>query len=142
MFLMKRRPPRSTSTGTLYPYTTLFRSAQPGWHRLTCAEREIGAGATIGNDEHQFDAVLARNDRAHRRILALNTEFARAIGLAVDCRCSLHHQGHDLGRPARRGHDPLAGSAVNDVDGRPGVPAAKNADQCPGITKFTLPNPH
>src|SRR3546814_3479717 len=80
MFLMKRRPPRSTSTGTLYPYTTLFRSAQPGWHRLTCAEREIGAGATIGNDEHQFDAVLARNDRAHRRILALNTEFASAIG--------------------------------------------------------------
>src|SRR3546814_17534458 len=30
-FLMIRRPPRSTRTDTLFPYTTLFRSAQwPG----------------------------------------------------------------------------------------------------------------
>src|SRR3546814_16971011 len=27
-FLMTRRPPRSTRTDTLFPYTTLFRSAQ------------------------------------------------------------------------------------------------------------------
>src|SRR3546814_1118025 len=27
MFLMRRRPPRSTRTDTLFPYTTLFRSA-------------------------------------------------------------------------------------------------------------------
>src|SRR3546814_11150198 len=26
VFLMKRRPPRSTRTDTLFPYTTLFRS--------------------------------------------------------------------------------------------------------------------
>src|SRR3546814_13026640 len=25
-FIMRRRPPRSTRTGTLFPYTTLFRS--------------------------------------------------------------------------------------------------------------------
>src|SRR3546814_6603394 len=30
-FLMIRRPPRSTRTDTLFPYTTLFRS--PGWRR-------------------------------------------------------------------------------------------------------------
>src|SRR3546814_158880 len=29
-FLMIRRPPRSTRTDTLFPYTTLFRSQQPG----------------------------------------------------------------------------------------------------------------
>src|SRR3546814_1117206 len=29
-FLMIRRPPRSTRTDTLFPYTTLFRSC-PGW---------------------------------------------------------------------------------------------------------------
>src|SRR3546814_7581543 len=29
-FLMIRRPPRSTRTDTLFPYTTLFRSAGPG----------------------------------------------------------------------------------------------------------------
>src|SRR3546814_11354252 len=28
-FLMIRRPPRSTRTDTLFPYTTLFRSIQP-----------------------------------------------------------------------------------------------------------------
>src|SRR3546814_9474263 len=28
-FLMIRRPPRSTRTDTLFPYTTLFRSAKP-----------------------------------------------------------------------------------------------------------------
>src|SRR3546814_2845918 len=27
-FVMKRRPPRSTRSGTLFPYTTLFRSYQ------------------------------------------------------------------------------------------------------------------
>src|SRR3546814_13037068 len=36
-FLMIRRPPRSTRTDTLFPYTTLFRSAAPR-HR----ERPIG----------------------------------------------------------------------------------------------------
>src|SRR3546814_14815312 len=29
-FLMIRRPPRSTRTDTLFPYTTLFRSLNPG----------------------------------------------------------------------------------------------------------------
>src|SRR3546814_18845378 len=29
-FLMIRRPPRSTRTDTLFPYTTLFRSSTPG----------------------------------------------------------------------------------------------------------------
>src|SRR3546814_11558172 len=35
-FLMIRRPPRSTRTDTLFPYTTLFRSYGPAacpWHR-------------------------------------------------------------------------------------------------------------
>src|SRR3546814_19443255 len=31
---MTRRPPRSTRTDTLFPYTTLFRSH--GWLRMTC----------------------------------------------------------------------------------------------------------
>src|SRR3546814_20433653 len=31
-FLMLRRPPRSTRTDTLFPYTTLFRSDRPAGH--------------------------------------------------------------------------------------------------------------
>src|SRR3546814_8415589 len=36
-FLMYRRPPRSTRTDTLFPYTTLFRSARRG--RIAVAAR-------------------------------------------------------------------------------------------------------
>src|SRR3546814_2231906 len=35
-FLMIRRPPRSTRTDTLFPYTTLFRSVHIGQHIAVC----------------------------------------------------------------------------------------------------------
>src|SRR3546814_8741883 len=41
VFLMIRRPPRSTRTDTLFPYTTLFRSA--GRHHHLC-HRRVGGG--------------------------------------------------------------------------------------------------
>src|SRR3546814_1735765 len=37
---MIRRPPRSTRTDTLFPYTTLFRSAQLGTSRYLIAEAD------------------------------------------------------------------------------------------------------
>src|SRR3546814_16839843 len=43
-FLMIRRPPRSTRTDTLFPYTTLFRSA--------C----LALGATIVTDSREIPA--------------------------------------------------------------------------------------
>src|SRR3546814_16650013 len=44
-FLMIRRPPRSTRTDTLFPYTTLFRSfkVEPGESELTAAREGIAA---------------------------------------------------------------------------------------------------
>src|SRR3546814_14786226 len=39
-FLMRRRPPRSTRTDTLFPYTTLFRS---GESRRACFETRLQA---------------------------------------------------------------------------------------------------
>src|SRR3546814_16404678 len=42
-FLMIRRPPRSTRTDTLFPYTTLFRSRQ-SWTQVECLRREEGIG--------------------------------------------------------------------------------------------------
>src|SRR3546814_1870584 len=41
-FLMIRRPPRSTRTDTLFPYTTLFRSKKGGWQRQTNAQEYSG----------------------------------------------------------------------------------------------------
>src|SRR3546814_5565204 len=43
LFLMQRRPPRSTRTDTLFPYTTLFRS-----HELTHVVQQKGMGKTRG----------------------------------------------------------------------------------------------
>src|SRR3546814_5932086 len=44
---MIRRPPRSTRTDTLFPYTTLFRS-----HRF----QRAGRGAVVGGQQHRFGA--------------------------------------------------------------------------------------
>src|SRR3546814_1065796 len=45
VFLMIRRPPRSTRTDTLFPYTTLFRSARTddgGGTRACCSDQGAG----------------------------------------------------------------------------------------------------
>src|SRR3546814_5569830 len=49
-FLMIRRPPRSTRTDTLFPYTTLFRSGavlQLVWH-AGAVEQRLGADDVTG----------------------------------------------------------------------------------------------
>src|SRR3546814_5202857 len=38
---MIRRPPRSTRTDTLFPYTTLFRSGTNIGHGMSCANYEL-----------------------------------------------------------------------------------------------------
>src|SRR3546814_11239230 len=58
-FLMKRRPPRSTRTDTLFPYTTLFRSKRCAATAACtrCAKyRERFTGITRG---------LIKNSQAH-----------------------------------------------------------------------------
>src|SRR3546814_14413198 len=47
-FLMIRRPPRSTRTDTLFPYTTLFRSWKPG---EVVFIKAIGRALTTYGDE-------------------------------------------------------------------------------------------
>src|SRR3546814_1044475 len=50
-FLMIRRPPRSTRTDTLFPYTTLFRSANPGKLNFS--------NAGVGSTSHLVAALFA-----------------------------------------------------------------------------------
>src|SRR3546814_10096773 len=70
-FLMIRRPPRSTRTDTLFPYTTLFRSvavaqivARRGGedHRFLRHHRDARAdgGGVGGGQRHAIEADLAR----------------------------------------------------------------------------------
>src|SRR3546814_4609176 len=62
-FLMIRRPPRSTRTDTLFPYTTLFRSRSCRFRR--CGERGDDArgianpseNAALGGDHSQRNLV-------------------------------------------------------------------------------------
>src|SRR3546814_17329076 len=77
---MRRRPPRSTRTDTLFPYTTLFRSI--GGAGPECAEpagrRDRGGGGLAGGD-------------AGRRRHALQPSGRPAFhGLAAP---SVHHGG-------------------------------------------------
>src|SRR3546814_15598094 len=70
VFVRMRRPPRSTRTDTLVPYTTLFRSP-------VAAAR---VGIEIAPDEpHFLDAALQLGDRVLRRA-------ARRLGKLADRR--------------------------------------------------------
>src|SRR3546814_9693122 len=60
---MIRRPPRSTRTDTLFPYTTLFRSIG-GNHRQQLAQIELGIGkAAHFGAEDQRHGLRDRNIR-------------------------------------------------------------------------------
>src|SRR3546814_1178313 len=60
-FLMIRRPPRSTRTDTLFPYTTLFRSVgyQPAYAQAQ-AEARRWTGARLDRDDALRGEVLDR----------------------------------------------------------------------------------
>src|SRR5881394_4300765 len=49
-FLMIRRPPRSTLDGTLFPYTTLFRSPRGEW--AVYRARFMPDGRSVRSEEH------------------------------------------------------------------------------------------
>src|SRR3546814_1419312 len=71
-FLMIRRPPRSTRTDTLFPYTTLFRSAlakegvslRDDWvyHQELTAENAWSCLRRIFDGVEQPDGLFAAND--------------------------------------------------------------------------------
>src|SRR3546814_1697665 len=74
-FLMIRRPPRSTRTGTLFPYTTLFRSAAclaaVGHEEVLVAPLlearvEVGGVAVAGVLQGGVEVRRVLLDRIHR----------------------------------------------------------------------------
>src|SRR3546814_12695502 len=66
-FLMIRRPPRSTRTDTLFPYTTLFRSC-PGHARNLARGRARPASLVGAGDAGRRDHGVARADRKSTRL--------------------------------------------------------------------------
>src|SRR3546814_1375927 len=63
---MIRRPPRSTRTDTLFPYTTLFRSSQ----ELAAACRQLGVS-------FRFGTSVIRILASHQRVAGVETDRGR-----------------------------------------------------------------
>src|SRR3546814_8565676 len=60
---MIRRPPRSTRTDTLFPYTTLFRSVRDP----PAARSQLGDGAGPAADAGEGGGAGSGRDRSHGR---------------------------------------------------------------------------
>src|SRR3546814_9151688 len=84
---MIRRPPRSTRTDTLFPYTTLFRSHHARTTLLADGESGIIPGERTSSGFHA-NQVIARIGGKHRSVLSPLREwnsnsFPAASELAV-----------------------------------------------------------
>src|SRR3546814_3531260 len=60
---MRRRPPRSTRTDTLFPYTTLFRSGEDA-RGLGDAGQPLVDDAGVEMLDMEMDVILVRADAA------------------------------------------------------------------------------
>src|SRR3546814_16896040 len=72
-FLMIRRPPRSTRTDTLFPYTTLFRSASLQRNNTIAYVKEKGIQAW--KKKHDY----GRRNRVENTFFRLKTLFGRHL---------------------------------------------------------------
>src|SRR3546814_19193395 len=85
-FLMIRRPPRSTLTDTLFPYTTLFRSADPQADRQSrCAAARKIADELVQRHGLRLDLCLPRAGDRDRKSTRLNFQSLMRISYAVIC---------------------------------------------------------
>src|SRR3546814_13824431 len=73
---MLRRPPRSTRTDTLFPYTTLFRS------HLALVQAMVAAGDDVGPGFEKLAADLVGDTEDGGRVLAVHDDEVEAEALA------------------------------------------------------------
>src|SRR3546814_3951506 len=91
---MKRRPPRSTRTDTLLPYTTLFRSAPvlpPRRVERRLDDLEVDGAIGVGENKEApvvvadvvLDAALPRRDQARRAFRRVGLDHPHLRGGVV-----------------------------------------------------------
>src|SRR3546814_6204192 len=90
-FLMIRRPPRSTRTDTLFPYTTLFRSAERIADRATYLANGLSNQTERAAGLADYLASLVASDTG---IEVLKTEIAAASTQSAADRSEEHTSEH------------------------------------------------
>src|SRR3546814_16273470 len=114
LFLMIRRPPRSTLTDTLFPYTTLFRSSAPARDTGARTDQAGSLARPVGGDAAR-PRLAARGgggaQRADARRDGAGSARARRSELARDT-----VRGTQIGRKACRERVVTSGY-VTVVDG-------------------------
>src|SRR3546814_16260304 len=120
--LMIRRPPRSTRTDTLFPYTTLFRSLLLRSAGEPVVERRSAEAVSVGDlDDRDAGTVERGDDVAHllgHELVALVVRAVTQAGVGeaqVEARRGIHvgpgpAQGIGL-RGGEEGHVRLPGSS-------------------------------
>src|SRR3546814_4076429 len=86
---MRRRPPRSTRTDTLFPYTTLFRS-------IPVEARHVFGRALGITENGDRTAIWMQIDAARVRIHAPETMFSKFQ--ILDHACAAHEKQFDRTR--------------------------------------------
>src|SRR3546814_17264411 len=117
VFLMKRRPPRSTRTDTLFPYTTLFRSDElDGDEGVADVElhprvlergeaafvrgellrrRPVGAEQAADHDQGDADAGGNEKEQQGRQVFGQHACFSRLL----TARAAIARVPHPAGTP-------------------------------------------
>src|SRR3546814_7566509 len=96
-FLMIRRPPRSTRTDTLFPYTTLFRSLaqgrlQVGARRVPLQQQPLPGPGLLRSEEHTSE--LQSLMRISYAVFCLKKKNRKIIGITQTI-LNTHH-GNDF----------------------------------------------
>src|SRR3546814_10169261 len=86
---MIRRPPRSTRTDTLFPYTTLFRSPGLERHRTTSQAQVLS------------DAIAGADDTDAPTRAAANARFKAFIAISLVNEIHAHITERKKGKPQR-----------------------------------------
>src|SRR3546814_15466386 len=101
---MIRRPPRSTRTDTLFPYTTLFRSSAKGFPNLLCVD--------MGGTSYDMSVVLNGAAPAetgwnmhHRYLVGVPMVQVETLGAGGGSICHVNKGALEVG-PASAGSDP------------------------------------
>src|SRR3546814_988178 len=81
---MIRRPPRSTRTDTLFPYTTLFRSKAYLLLRFFLLVQRFHAVLGIDDGNHGIKPVIVGDFVVHEECLADGTRVGHAGGFDND----------------------------------------------------------